>query len=584
MKYLAKFILIPLFALLCLATSCKKKNQSSDLADSDKKEVVKSKFAKNYPEFNPTDFSKILWEDVQHDSLLSVVYNKIDRKPVWLHDTLDTQSLYGFLDILNSTEIHGLPSTTFEEPVIRSLTDSIDSGVYKSNIDTLYYKVNLVEQLATKAALKYITGMRYGFVCPKKLYPDNYDITIAKPDSAYYSNLYKELKENPLKAILDAQPTDSIYLKLQEEYKRYTALEDTLSSAKIKSGNATYKLGDKSKHIKEIAERLIITGEYTPKDSIHDTLDEHLLEAINTFRKKISYIEEKEVGKATVDALNRPASYYKRLLQANMERYRWRRIKTKYKKHIEVNVAAAMLAATQQENEPLIMRVCVGKAINKTPLLESNIGYLNLNPYWNVPKSIAQNEVAVLQKRDSTYIRRHNMKLYKGGKEVPVSSIEWGKVNPASFSYIVRQEPGYGNSLGLIKFMFENRHSVYLHDTPSKMAFTRKNRAVSHGCVRVQKPFDLAYFCLAPTTEVYRDQLLYTAKMNPVSTAGKKLLKENKLKKLSDIINLKEDNKISLFIDYYTAYTFPEDGIIYYADDVYSYDDLILNELSIISI
>ncbi len=266
-----------------------------------------------------------------------------------------------------------------------------------------------------------------------------------------------------------------------------------------------------------------------------------------------------------------------------MERYRWRRTKVTHSKHIEVNVAAASLVATQTDSLPIYMRVCVGTVSNKTPLLQSDIGYLNLNPYWNVPKSIAQGEVAVLQKRDSSYIRRKNMKLYKGGKEVDPSSIDWKKVNPGTFYYIVRQEPGHGNSLGgLIKFMFNNNHSVYLHDTPSKLAFTRKNRAVSHGCVRVQKPFDLAFFCLSPVTDVYKDQLLYTAQMNPVSMAGKKLLKDDKLKKLPDIINLKAENKISLFIDYYTTYMYPDDDIVYYADDIYGYDDLILKGLSLI--
>ena len=262
-----------------------------------------------------------------------------------------------------------------------------------------------------------------------------------------------------------------------------------------------------------------------------------------------------------------------------MERYRWQRTKKIHNKHIEVNVAAASLVATHADSLPLMMRVCIGTVSNKPPLLQSDISYLNLNPYWNVPKSITQGEVAVLQKRDTTYIRRKNMKLYKGGKQVDVSSINWKEVNPSNFSYIVRQEPGYGNSLGLIKFMFNNNHSVYLHDTPSKMAFNRKNRAVSHGCVRVQKPFDLAFFCLSPVTDVFKDQLLYSAKMNPVSNAGKKLLRENKLKKLPDIINLKEDNKISLFIDYYTAFMYPNEDDLFYADDTYGYDDLILNAL-----
>lgn len=579
------FLLFTLFLIVSLLlTSCKRKGQSTDLSHSDKKEVVKSKFARNYPEFNPDSLKVILNNQVQMDSILQSFYPNNEQTTIWLHDTLDTKALYKFIEVLNEVEAHGLSPEIFTLSKMQPLVDSIDSGLFANDLGTLYSKVSIVEQEATKSAIRYITGMRFGFTNPKNIYgKKNYDIIVEKPDSVSQITLYKELKENPVTAILNSHPTDSIYIKLQKEYNTLSELEKASPFSKINSGNATYKLGDKSKYITEIAERLIITGEYKPDsiagDSTHKELNESLLAAINHFRKKNSYPEEKEVGKLTVDALNRPVSYYKNRLRANMERYRWRRTKSIHDKHIEVNIAAASLVASQRDSLPLHMRVCVGTVSNKTPLLQSDISYLNLNPYWNVPKSIAQGEVAVLQKRDTSYIRRKNMKLYKGGKEVSPSSINWKEVNPSSFSYIIRQDPGYGNSLGLIKFMFNNNHSVYLHDTPSKLAFTRKNRAVSHGCVRVQKPFDLAFFCLSPVTDVYKDQLLYTAKMNPVSKTGKKLLQEDKLKKLPDIINLKAENKISLFIDYYTVYMYPNDDTIYYADDIYGYDDLILGIL-----
>jgi murein L,D-transpeptidase YcbB/YkuD len=238
-----------------------------------------------------------------------------------------------------------------------------------------------------------------------------------------------------------------------------------------------------------------------------------------------------------------------------------------------------MLFACQKDSLPLIMRVCTGSVTNKTPLLESDISYLNLNPIWNVPTSIAQKEVAVLQKKDPAYIGRNNMKLYKGGKEVDVDSINWKEVNPSKFTYTIRQNSGERNALGLIKFMFNNAFSVYLHDTPSKAAFNRKNRAVSHGCVRVQKPFDLAFFCMSATSDnAYKDRLYYSIDKSPVSNEGKKLARENKLKKLPDILNPK--SKISLSIDYYTAYMYPDDNdTLYYADDVYDYDNIILNAL-----
>lgn len=579
MKYTVLFL--PTIVFLLFITNCNR--GQATVSKSGKKEVAKSRFAGNYPDFSPETFRDKLQTEIQNDSILLPFYSITEYTPVWIQDTLNTNSIQEFIDILSNAHEHGLSPELFFISEIKGLSDSIDSGAYSDNLEMLFARMSALEQISTKAAIKYISGMKFGFLNPASIYGKDYDITLSEPDSLFFVDLYKNIKENPIQSLLSSQPTDDIYLKLQDEYRILEGKKE-LGFKAITAGNVTYKIGDKNKHIAEIAERLKLTGEFRPDsisdDSLHLKLDEPLLEAINRFRKKISYPEEKEVGKITIDALNRPFEYYQDKIRANMERYRWKRTKTKHTKHIEVNVASAMLVASQTDSLPLTMRVCVGSMNNKTPLLQSDISYLNLNPIWNVPKSIVQKEVAVLQKRDTSYIRRHNMRLYKGGKEVDVNSIDWKEVKPSQFNYLIKQDPGAGNSLGLIKFMFNNDFSVYLHDTPSKATFNRKNRAVSHGCVRVQKPFDLAFFCTSPSSDLYKDQLLYSINKQPVTKEGKKLVKEEKLNKLPDIINLKSENKISLFIDYYTAFMYPDDDTLYYADDVYGYDNLILEALN----
>ncbi len=560
--------------------SCREK-KSTKLSESTKKEVKLSKFAKNYPDFNPQHLKEVLQSQLQKDSILQSLYITNTFTPIWVHDTLDTQGLRELSGILENSREHGLPVNYFPIDYITSLMDSIDSGIYSHDLDILYQKMTDLELVSTRSAIKYITGMNYGFTDPKILYKKDYDIYTARPDSIFFINLYANLQKNPIKPVLSSTPNDLVYNKILDEYRNLESKKNIVLN-KITTSK-TYKIGDKSSDISEIARRLILTGEYKPDsietDSLHQTLDKNLLAAVNTFRRKNSYPEEDEVGKITIDALNRPLEYYQDKLRANMERYRWRRTKSKHDKHIEVNVAPAILFASHKDSLPLITRVCVGSVTNKTPLLESDISYLNLNPIWNVPTSIAQKEVAVLQKKDPTYIKRNNMKLYKGGKEVDVESINWKEVNSSKFAYTIRQNSGERNALGLIKFMFNNAFSIYLHDTPSKAAFSRKNRAVSHGCVRVQKPFDLAFFCMsAISNDLYKDRLYYSIDKLPISSEGKKLAKENKLKKLPDILNPKD--KISLFIDYYTAYMYPDDnGTLYYADDVYEYDSVILNAL-----
>lgn len=562
------------------------KQEPKPISESNKKEVVRSKFAQYYPEFNPKELKDKLKESIlEIDSTLIPLYSQTEYTPLWVHDTLDNKSISQLISILGKSKEHGLTGDYFHHSEISSISDSIMSKLYGENIDTIYSKVVQLEQMATKAALKYISGMQYGFVNPRELFgKDLYDIKLAKPDSAFFANLYKEIVKDPIKLLTESIPTDSTYQRLHREYNYLISLPDT-TFKKIVAGSANYKLGSKGKNISAIANRLMLTGEYNPDsitgDSLHSILDEELLAAINLFRKKNSYLEEPEVGQLTISALNRPFNYYTNKIRANMERYRWKRAKDRHNKHIEVNIPSFMLVASDNSNDSiLISRVCVGTAWNKTPIMESDLSYMNLNPIWNVPKSIARGEVAVLQKKDPTYIKRKNMKLYKGGKEVDPESIDWSKVNPASFSYTVRQQPGLGNSLGLIKFMFNNSFSVYLHDTPNKAAFNRKNRAVSHGCVRVQKPFDLAVFCMSPVAEIYKDRLHYSVGKTVESKEAKELLKNEKLKKLPDIISIAADNKISLALDYYTAFSYPNDSMLYYADDIYEYDEKIINALN----
>lgn len=582
MKYLLYSTITLSFILL--AYSCNGGKGNSSISDSDNKAVSQSKFAQQYPDFNTQTFSEIFKTKVQGDSLLNNLYAKSDYKPLWINDTLNTSRIAEFVAILSKVEEHGLPLGFFGKDKIESLTDSIDNKKYGDSINGVYHKIVELELLSTQTALKYINGMSFGFLDPKVLYKKEYNIEIQKPDSAFYAKMHEGVNADPIVAIQNSHPTDRIYVKMQEEYKTLQGWKDMeLSKIANKGATVSYKVGDKNPNISLIAKRLIATGEYMPDalstDSLHQTLNENLLAAVNQFRKRMSYPEDAEVGGITIDALNRSTDYYQQKVQANMERYRWRRAKNTNEKNIDVNVAAFNLIATQPDSLPLVIRVCVGGVGNKTPLLESDISYMNLNPQWNVPVSIARGEISIKQKKDPSYLRRNNMKLYQGGKEVDASSINWDQVNPDKFNYSIRQGSGNGNSLGRIKFMFNNPFSVYLHDTPMKSAFLRKNRAVSHGCVRVQKPVDLAFFCLGAVTDEYKDQLLISIDQAPISDSGKQMQKDGKLKKLPDIINPKD--KISLFIDYRTIYMIADDDTLYYADDVYSYDDLIIKGLSL---
>jgi len=582
------YYILVLVILFAFATnSCNRKiiQSTDEKTELNEPEVRLPKFLQLYPNFDKEKLASEIKEYVQFDSTLYHFYQTNNYQPVWVEDTLNIIKLKSILNILDNVDQHGLNKEMFGKDKIENIILSIDSG--KIDQEHLHPQLTLLECNVTSSIIKYIKGMNYGFTSLEALLDEELNsIKTQAPDTTFTKQLYADILKNPATAMFKSLPTDSVYIKMQEEYKYWKSKAGSEpEKIKEKDNKKVYKVGEKNKNITSVAKRLMWTGEYEPsptnEDTLHQTLSKDLMAAINTFRRQNSYPEDEELGTPTIEALNRPSEYYLSKLAANMERYRWKKLNDKREdKHVEVNVAAFILTATQPNQKPLTMRVCVGSKRNKTPLLQSTFSYINLNPKWNVPMSIAKNEIFILQRRDTSYLRRHNMRLYKGGEEIDYTTIDWKKDRISERVYYVRQDPGDFNSLGRLKFMFNNKYSVYLHDTPAKRAFKRINRAVSHGCIRLQQPIDFAFFCLsAKANDIYKDRLLHSIDQRPRSKNGRRMLDNGSLEKLDDIVRLSD--KISLTVDYKTAYMLPEDDVLYYADDVYGYDEQILNTLGI---
>lgn len=179
-------------------------------------------------------------------------------------------------------------------------------------------------------------------------------------------------------------------------------------------------------------------------------------------------------------------------LLVNLERLRWKN-RPMQEKFVSVNIPGFTLDIFSSGKSVLQMKVCVGEpGVWQTPQLGSSIHSIQVNPVWNIPQSIARDEIAREAAGDRYYLANSNIKVYHKGKLVGRTEvIDWSSVDLAEYSF--QQQPGVENALGRIKFLFQNESSVYLHDTPVKSAFNKKMRAVSHGCVRVEKPLELAY-------------------------------------------------------------------------------------------
>ena len=236
-----------------------------------------------------------------------------------------------------------------------------------------------------------------------------------------------------------------------------------------------------------------------------------------------------------------------RTMALTQERWRWMP-EDLGQRYVIVNIPAYELYLIERGAEVLRMRVVVGKAFDPTPVFSDEITHVTFNPSWNVPESIAAEEILPAVSADETYLERHNMEIVdKQGQVVTLDEVD--TTNPKSF--LVRQRPGGGNALGRIKFVLPNKHDVYLHDTPAGSLFSRTSRAFSHGCVRVEKPFELAAALLGDAPRWSRPAI------DKAVAAGEEQ-------------SVKLGAKVPVHIVYWTAWV--DGGRLQIGEDVYGHD------------
>ena len=259
---------------------------------------------------------------------------------------------------------------------------------------------------------------------------------------------------------------------------------------------------------------------------------------------------------------------YRKKLQVNIERSRWRledpvEIHDKY---VFVNVAEQMLYAVSPDST-MVMKVCCGTVGNKTPLLNSYIHKMELNPVWRMPYSIIKGIAG--RAGSSAYFGKRRYSIYDGaGRKVDPSKVTRAQLMSGRYSVV--QSSGAGNSLGKIIFRFDNPYSVYLHHTSSPWVFSQQNRCVSHGCVRVERPYELAVFLLDDSQKGKASDIKYSmdhgTEKDSVDTA--RVLK-----------NLPVEPQIPVYLNYYTIYTDRNNHLREY-NDVYGFDKLLYSQLA----
>lgn len=240
--------------------------------------------------------------------------------------------------------------------------------------------------------------------------------------------------------------------------------------------------------------RLTASGDYAGRQlaSIDpNRYDPQLAAAVRRFQTRHGLPADAVVAKRTLAALNRTAAERVTQLELNLERLRWLPRQRGWR-HIVVNIPDYSLRLVENGETVLTSRAVVGRADRQTPVLAADMTHLVLSPYWYLPPTIALEDKLPQLRENPHALRDDNIRVLADGGEIDPGTVDWRAVDKRDFRYVLRQDPGPGNALGGVKFMFPNRHSVYLHDTPSRRLFERPRRAYSSGCVRIEQPYQLA--------------------------------------------------------------------------------------------
>ena len=263
----------------------------------------------------------------------------------------------------------------------------------------------------------------------------------------------------------------------------------------------------------------------------------------------------------------------RRRVFCNIARSRWRHgvYPQLHDKYVLVNVPTQQLEAVEK-NDRITMRIALGSMETKTPLLNGRIKRIDFNPQWIIPKSILKTSVRH-HAGDVDYFERHNyfVRERKSGKIISPAFVTADMM--MSHDYHVVQRGGKGNALGRIIFRFDNDYSIYLHDTSSPSVFANRNRIVSHGCIRVERPYDLAVFMLADKDERVMEKMKYSIAVD-LSNEGGEADDRPAIDKSKLLHSLSVKPTVPLFITYYTLYP-NADGVMTGYDDIYGFDPVI---------
>ncbi len=417
---------------------------------------------------------------------LHALYERRDGWPIWSRGRALEPHALELLAAVAAAADEGLePATYLADPAQARLAALAAAGEDEPGRIPALAKADL---LLTRVYLAYAEHLLMGRIDPRqaglkwRTEPRRLDLT---------GSLKQAVNGDGVAAALSAlAPPHPGYAKLRRTLADYRALQASGGWPQVPADGPA----ENPAALSLLRARLAATGDLAAEASTGaPVLDSPLEEAVRRFQRRHGLPATGRVDAETLAQLNVPIEERIRQIEWNLERWRWLP-ESLGERYLAVNIPDFSLQVVEAGVAVESFRVVVGKTRQQTPVFSDVMTYLELNPYWNVPAGILRNEILPAVRKDPDYLAKEGMEVLAGwGEETAALSpeeVDWSSLHPGKIR--VRQRPGGKNALGRIKFVFPNHFDVYIHDTPATKYFARTERALSHGCVRVDRPVDLA--------------------------------------------------------------------------------------------
>ena len=481
-----------------------------------------------------------------------------DAKLLWVDENGLTDRGKAAMQEIAKADDYGLRSADYPLPKLDGFDASADQAVSQ---------LAGAEVTLDFAVLDYTRDARGGRINPQSL-SKNLDPSLALPEPSEVLGVIA-IRPDPAAYLRSFQPEQPQFEALRQKLielrggpAKEEKAEETPEIVKLPDG-PVLKKGVENEQVALLRKRLNVASEATNENLFDDNVDS----AVRDFQKSRGVAPDGLVGAGTRRLLNsnerhrqvasNPATVRKLLI--NMERWRWLPHDLG-QFYVAVNVPEFVLRVTKEGKVVHTTRVVVGKTDKQTPIFGQDMQEVVFNPYWNVPNSIKTEEIRPYIAEgggwfgggawNTSVLERHNLKINYGGREVDPSTLDWSRIDIRALN--IYQPPGPTNVLGVVKFVFPNKHDVYMHDTPQRFLFAKPVRAESHGCMRVENPDQLAAILLK------EDQGWSSAKIASAIQGS-----------YDQHIALQQ--KIPVYVQYFTLRV-NEDGSISTFNDLYGHD------------